>query len=73
MNAGHCTADVVEKATGQIEAQHLIQGVVDGSLSPMHAWLAFATLAACHGWRSPACMAFVTELAKRATSNAGSD
>ena len=64
--AQHCTPDVRQEATGGIEAQSVIEGLAEGTLRPMHAWLAFATLAARHGWRSPACRAFVVELAKRA-------
>ena len=63
---GHCTADVRQSAAGAIEAQNLVAGLRDNTLSSAHAWLAFATLAACHGWRSEACAAFVCELAKRA-------
>ena len=64
--ASHCTPSVRQEATGGIEAQTIIRGLGEGTLSPLHAWLAFATLAARHGWRSPACMAFLVELAKRA-------
>ncbi len=64
---GHCTAEVQQAAAGAIEAQHLIAGLRDGTLSTTHSWLSFATLAACHGWRSEACAAFVCELAKRAS------
>ena len=71
--SAHCTLEVSQEASGAIEAQRLIEGLCDGSLSSLHAWLAFATLAACHGWRSPACMAFVVELAKRAADKAGDD
>lgn len=66
----HCTPDVRQEATGGIEAQNVIRGLADGTISPLHAWLAFATLAARHGWRSPACRAYVVELAKRAHANA---
>ena len=62
----HCTAEVQQAATGAIEAQHLVAGLQAGTLSAKHSWLCFATLAACHGWRSEACAAFVCELAKRA-------
>ena len=65
--ASHCTPDVRQEATGGIEAQNVIRGLGEGALSPLHAWLALATLAARYGWRSPACMAFVVELAKRAS------
>ena len=69
----HCTPDVRQEATGGIEAQSVIKGLAEGALNPLHAWLAFATLAARHGWRSPACMAYVVELAKRAGAAARSE
>ena len=59
-------AGITAESVGAIEAQCLIDGLRNGGLTPSHAWLAFIELAAMHGWKSPACAAFIVELAKRA-------
>jgi hypothetical protein len=59
-------ADVPQMASGAILAQATIDSIRDGGRDVEIAWLKLSELAAVHGRHSPACRAFVTELAKRA-------
>jgi hypothetical protein len=67
LGGGSRSADATtQTAIGALEAQHLIERAVDGDAAPHIAWLLFVQLAGKYGWRSPACRAFVDEIAKRA-------
>jgi hypothetical protein len=62
----HATPEVVELATGAIEAQQLADAIAAGRMSPEHAWLAFVELQARWGRHNlPVLRGFVVELAKR--------
>ena len=62
----NCIIDpVAQETVGVLSAQALLASVRTGEHSTLHAWLAFVTLAAAHGWRSPATRAFVIELPSR--------
>lgn len=63
-----CTAAVTEEAVGAIAAQQLIEDLQDETVLAAAAWAGFLRLAARSGWRSPACRAYVLELAKRAAA-----
>ncbi|NUZ07601.1 hypothetical protein [Piscinibacter koreensis] len=64
--AGHVTSAVAQEAAGSVAAQQMIDRLGHEWATPDIAWLAFVEIAAKYGWRSPACRAFVHELAKRA-------
>jgi hypothetical protein len=64
------TDTVTQEAAGSIEAQKAVDGLRDDTLNPDHAWLGFVQVAARYGWRSPACRAYVMEIAKRAAVHA---
>jgi hypothetical protein len=61
----HVTAEVQQTALGSHCADQALEKQRLAPDTP-HAWAAFADLAARHGWRSPACAAFIATLAKRA-------
>lgn len=61
-----CTDSVTQEAVGDIEAQHLVTSLRSDSLTVDHSWLGFIQLATKYGWRSPACRAYVLQLAKKA-------
>lgn len=62
--------DLAAECIGAVEAQKVVDGLRADTLTAEHAWLAFAELAARYGWRSPAAMAFIVELAKRSATAA---
>ncbi|KQW36510.1 hypothetical protein [Rhizobacter sp. Root404] len=64
------TDSAIQEAAGSIEAQKAVDGLLDNTLNPDHAWLGFVQVAARYGWRSPACRAYVMEIAKRAAVHA---
>jgi len=57
---------VALQALGALEGQRVIDGTHAEALPEGSAWLRFVELASRHGWRSPACAAYVAELCKRA-------
>jgi hypothetical protein len=67
----HCTPEVVEQATGAVEAQQLVDAIVGGRIEPKHAWLCFAELQARHGRSHYAAVSFITQLAKIAAKAGG--
>jgi len=62
------TDSITQQAEGALAAQSAAERLRDEWTTPDLAWLAFIEVAAKHGWRSPACRAFVHELAKRAAA-----
>ncbi len=61
----HATPEVAEIAVGSLEAQQLVDAIIEGRLEPAHAWLAYCELAARHGRTSVACASFIKTLAMR--------
>jgi len=61
----HATPAVIGTATGQFEADRIIDGIRDDLLTPDIAWFTFLDLASKSGLRSASCRAFVIGLAKR--------
>ena len=69
MNAlEHATDACAQEAQGAVQAQGLIAAVQDESMTAGEAWNSFVNLASEWSWHSPACRAFVVELAKRAAA-----
>jgi hypothetical protein len=62
----HATSTIAQEAEGALVAQRCVDRLAEDWTTPDLAWLAFIEVAAKFGWRSPACRAFVHELAKRA-------
>jgi hypothetical protein len=62
--AAFVTADLAGHCEGAVLAQKTITEMTAGATTEV-AWLRFIELATRHGWASPACRAFVVELAKR--------
>jgi hypothetical protein len=56
---------VAEDAEGALAAQQVIDRMSEMCTTPDSVWLAFIEVAVKFGWKSPACRAFVYELAKR--------
>jgi len=71
VSAGHATDTVIQTAHGGIDATDIIDSIAAGAKTADHAWLAMVQLAVSHGWKSPACRAFVMTLAKRAAGPVG--
>lgn len=62
----HVTPEVIEKATAEVEAQHLVAAIAEGRVEAGHAWSALIELERRHGSHSAAAKAFVIYLAKQA-------
>jgi hypothetical protein len=70
MNArSHVTQAVTGAALGAVTAQQAIEKVRANSENVPIAWHEYVQLAAKYGWRSPACAAFVDQLAKAAAAS----
>lgn len=59
---------IAQEAEGALAAQQVADRLRDEWSTPDLAWLAMIEVAGKFGWRSPACRAFVHELAKRASA-----
>jgi hypothetical protein len=64
IGAPFVTTSLVGHCEGAVLAQQTITAIKAGATTEL-AWLRFIELATRHGWASPACRAFVVELAKR--------
>jgi hypothetical protein len=62
----HATATVAQEAEGALAAQRCVDELGSEWTTTAFCWLSFVELASRHGWKSPACAAFVRELGKRA-------
>jgi hypothetical protein len=64
IGAAYLDADLIGHCQGAVTAQKTIAELGDGATTEL-AWLRFVEMATRNGWASPACRAFVVELAKR--------
>jgi hypothetical protein len=62
----HANVVNIQAAEGAITAQLVIECIQQQGSPADVAWLRCCELAAAHGWKSPALVAYVSELAKRA-------
>ena len=63
--SAHPMSAAAHEALGAIEAQQVVDGLRDGTLTPVAGWLRFVEVNARLGRNSPAVRAFVVALLKR--------